>query len=45
MLEGLDSIDWASLAHAHGSAADLPELLRSLLIHSRLSAMSNFGRS
>ena len=31
MLEGLDTIDWASLRHAHGPAADVPELLRSLL--------------
>jgi len=30
-LEGLDTIDWASLTHAHGEATDLPELLRSLL--------------
>lgn len=31
MLEGLDTIDWSALTHAHGSAADVPELLRSLL--------------
>src|SRR3954468_6028237 len=31
MLEGLDTIDWASLTHAHGPATDLPGLLRSLL--------------
>ena len=31
MLEGLDSIDWSSLSHAHGPATDVPRLLRSLL--------------
>ena len=31
MLEQLDSIDWASLGHAYGSAADVPHQLRSLL--------------
>lgn len=31
MLEGLDTIDWTSLTHAHGPATDVPELLRSLL--------------
>ena len=32
MLEGLDTIDWSSLTHAHGpAAADVPGLLRSLL--------------
>jgi hypothetical protein len=31
MLEDLDGIDWSSLTHAHGDAADVPELLRSLL--------------
>lgn len=31
MLEGLDAIDWSSLAHAHGPATGVPELLRSLL--------------
>ena len=31
MLEGLDTIDWASLTHAHGPATDVPELLRSLV--------------
>lgn len=31
MLEGLDSIDWSSLTHAHGPADDVPKLLRSLL--------------
>lgn len=31
MLEGLDTIDWSSLTHAHGPATDVPELLRSLL--------------
>jgi hypothetical protein len=31
MLEKLDSVDWASLQHAYGSAADIPNLLRSLL--------------
>lgn len=30
-LEGLNTIDWSSLAHAHGPATDVPELLRSLL--------------
>jgi hypothetical protein len=30
MLEGLDSIDWSSLTHAHGPATDVPKLLRSL---------------
>jgi hypothetical protein len=31
MLEGLDSIDWLSLTHAHGPATDVPDLIRSLL--------------
>src|SRR4051812_38388050 len=31
MLEGLDAIDWSILTHAHGPAADVPELLRSQL--------------
>ena len=35
MLEGLDTIDWASLTHAHGEAANVPGLLRSLLSDDR----------
>ena len=31
MLEGLDSIRWAELEHAYGSAEDVPGLLRELL--------------
>jgi hypothetical protein len=31
MLEGLDTIDWSSLTHAHGPATDVPVLLRALL--------------
>jgi len=31
MLERLDTIDWPSLRHAHGTAEDIPGLLRSLL--------------
>ncbi|WP_152049962.1 HEAT repeat domain-containing protein [Tautonia marina] len=31
MLEGLDSIDWATLTHAYGEATDVPNLLRALL--------------
>lgn len=31
MLEGLDTIDWSSMTHAHGPATDVPELLRALL--------------
>lgn len=31
MLEDLDAIDWSILTHAHGPAADVPGLLRSLL--------------
>jgi tetratricopeptide (TPR) repeat protein len=30
MFEGLDDIDWASLKHAYGSAADVPAMLRRL---------------
>jgi len=30
LLEGLASVDWGSLRHAHGSADDVPELLRAL---------------
>ena len=30
-LAGLDGIDWTSLRHAHGDAADVPDLLRALL--------------
>ncbi|MBK7543013.1 MAG: HEAT repeat domain-containing protein [Candidatus Competibacteraceae bacterium] len=31
MLEDLDGVDWASLEHAYGEAADVPDLLRALL--------------
>lgn len=31
MLEGLDTIDWKSLTHAHCAAINVPDLLRSLL--------------
>lgn len=31
MLEALDAIDWGALEHAHGDAADVPDLIRSLL--------------
>jgi hypothetical protein len=31
MLQGLDTINWASLTHAHGAATNVPGLLRSLL--------------
>jgi hypothetical protein len=31
MLDGLDSVDWASITHAYGEATDVPGLLRSLL--------------
>ena len=31
MLQGLDAVPWADLEHAHGSAADVPALLRKLL--------------
>ncbi|WRZ94506.1 HEAT repeat domain-containing protein [Streptomyces sp. NBC_01007] len=30
MLRGIDEVDWASMEHAYGSAADVPELLRGL---------------
>ncbi|MGK3940644.1 HEAT repeat domain-containing protein [Streptomyces caeruleatus] len=30
MLTGIDEVDWASLRHAYGSAADVPGLLRGL---------------
>ncbi|MGX9885596.1 HEAT repeat domain-containing protein [Streptomyces sp. NPDC002276] len=30
MFTGIDEVDWASLRHAYGSAADVPELLRGL---------------
>lgn len=30
MLEGLDKIDWENLAHAYGSAEDVPALIRRL---------------
>jgi hypothetical protein len=30
LLDGLDSIDWASLRHAYGSAGDVPGLIRAL---------------
>ena len=30
MLDGLDTIDWASLRHAHGEATDVPGMLRAL---------------
>ncbi len=30
MLEGLDKVDWRSLAHAYGSAGDVPDLVRAL---------------
>jgi hypothetical protein len=31
MLEGLDTIDWASLRHAYGQASNVPGWLRALL--------------
>ncbi|MDZ7617237.1 MAG: PBS lyase, partial [Patescibacteria group bacterium] len=31
MLEGLDTVDWASLRHAYGEATDVPGLLSALL--------------
>ena len=31
MLEGLDRVDWKTLRHAYGAAADVPELIRALL--------------
>ncbi len=31
ILEGMDSIDWAALEHAHGAASDVPPLLRAAL--------------
>ncbi|MET7983710.1 HEAT repeat domain-containing protein [Streptomyces sp. NPDC005281] len=30
MFRGIDDVDWASMEHAYGSAADVPELLRGL---------------
>ncbi|MEU9206477.1 HEAT repeat domain-containing protein [Streptomyces sp. NPDC048415] len=30
MFTGIDEVDWASMAHAYGSAEDVPELLRGL---------------
>ncbi|MFF2361458.1 HEAT repeat domain-containing protein [Streptomyces sp. NPDC058122] len=30
MFRGIDEVDWASMQHAYGSAADVPELLRGL---------------
>ncbi|MFI0961612.1 HEAT repeat domain-containing protein [Streptomyces sp. NPDC021080] len=30
VFRGIDEVDWASMEHAHGSAADVPELLRGL---------------
>lgn len=30
MLDGIDSVNWASLRHAYGSADDVPDLLRAL---------------
>lgn len=35
MLEGLDDINWKELKHACGSASDVPELLRRLLVEPR----------
>ncbi len=32
MLDALDDIDWKSLEHAYGSAEDVPELIRQLLV-------------
>ena len=31
VLDGLDDIDWKSLEHAYGSAADVPDQLRDLV--------------
>lgn len=42
MFRGIDEVDWASLEHAYGSAADVPELLRGLaspLPHEREAAL------
>src|SRR5688500_11616185 len=30
MLDGLDKVPWASLTHAYGSAADVPDMIRRL---------------
>ena len=35
MLETLDTINWSSLSHAHGPAADVPEMLRALASEDR----------
>lgn len=35
MLEGLDAVPWATLTHAYGSAADVPQLIRELAAPSR----------
>lgn len=34
MLEGLDRVDWATLTHSYGSAADVPADLRALALAS-----------
>ncbi|WP_328557046.1 HEAT repeat domain-containing protein [Streptomyces sp. NBC_00358] len=42
MFRGIDEVDWASMEHAYGSAADVPELLRGLaspLPHERETAL------
>lgn len=44
MLETLDTIDWASLTHAHGPATDVPDRLRALASEdpdSRMEALSH----
>lgn len=43
MLEGLDTIDWASLTHGHGPATDVPGLLRSLLSEDRNVPLEAFA--
>ena len=39
MFDGLDDIDWASLKHAYGSAADVPAMIRQLASEDRGDAL------
>ncbi len=41
MLEDLDTIPWADLTHAYGSAADVPDLIRAMVRETEGSAFLN----
>ncbi|MGC0417929.1 hypothetical protein [Embleya sp. AB8] len=44
MFNGLDDIDWASMEHAYGSAAEVPALLRAMRSADAEERLEAFGR-